>query len=127
MGADSAAAACAFFFARHGKALFHQGFKLRPVADRVFRDFFQHICDVLHEQIRIHDVRGAALGILGFSLVVLAAIDNMTLAAVPVIYANVHFCAAVFTEKQAGQRVDLSVPAGAWIGYNKLDRFFKVV
>ena len=38
----------------------------------------------------------------------------MALAAVPVIYANVHFCAAVFTEKQAGQRVDFSVPVGAF-------------
>ena len=47
---------------------------------------------------------------------VLAAIGNMTLAAVPVIYANVHFCAAVFTEKQAGQRVDFPVPVGAFDG-----------
>ena len=38
----------------------------------------------------------------------------MALAAVPVIYANVHFCTAVFTEKQAGQRVDFSVPVGAF-------------
>ena len=38
----------------------------------------------------------------------------MALAAVSVIYANVHFCAAVFTEKQAGQRVDFSVPVGAF-------------
>ena len=58
-------------------------------------------------------MRRAALGIFGFSLVVLAAIGNMALAAVSVIYANVHFCAAVFTEKQAGQRVDLPVPVGA--------------
>lgn len=59
-------------------------------------------------------MRRAALGIFGFPLVVLAAIGNMALAAVPVIYANVHFCAAVFTEKQAGQRVDFSVPVGAF-------------
>ena len=38
------------------------------------------------------------------SLVVLAAKSNVPLAAVPVIYTNVHFCAAVLTEKQAGQR-----------------------
>ncbi len=56
----------------------------------------------------------AALGIFGFSLMVLAAIGNMALAAVSVIYANVHFCAAVFTEKQTGQRVDFSVPVGAF-------------
>ena len=41
-------------------------------------------------------------GVLGFSLVVLAAKSNVPLAAVPVIYTNVHFCAAVLTEKQAG-------------------------
>ena len=29
------------------------------------------------------------------------------------IYTNVHFCAAVFAEKQAGQRVDFPVPVGA--------------
>ena len=52
-------------------------------------------------------------GVLGFPLVVLAAIGNMALAAVPVIYTNVHFCAAVLTEKQAGQRVDFPVPVGA--------------
>ena len=57
-----------------------------------------------------------AFGVLGFPLVVLAAIGNMALAAVPVIYTNVHFCAAVFTEKQAGQRVDFSVPVGAFDG-----------
>ena len=57
-----------------------------------------------------------AFGVLGFSLVVLAAIGNMTLAAIPIIYANVHFCAAVFTEKQAGQRVDFPVPVGAFDG-----------
>ena len=54
-----------------------------------------------------------AFGVLGFSLVVLAAKSNMPLAAVPVIYTNVHFCAAVLTEKQAGQRVDFPVPVGA--------------
>jgi len=58
-------------------------------------------------------VRGIAFGIFGFALVVLAAKGNMTLAAVPVIYANVHFCAAVFTEHQARQRVDFSVPVRA--------------
>ncbi len=58
-------------------------------------------------------MRGIAFGIFGFALVVLAAKGNMTLAAVPVIYANVHFCAAVFTEKQARQRVDFPVPVGA--------------
>ena len=57
-----------------------------------------------------------AFGVLGFPLVVLAAIGNMALAAVPVIYTNVHFCAAVFTEKQAGQRVDFPVPVGAFDG-----------
>ena len=54
-----------------------------------------------------------AFGVLGFSLVVLAAKSNVPLAAVPVIYTNVHFCAAVLTEKQAGQRVDFPVPVGA--------------
>ena len=44
---------------------------------------------------------------------VLAAKSNVPLAAVPVIYTNVHFCAAVLTEKQAGQRVDFPVPVGA--------------
>ena len=57
-----------------------------------------------------------AFGVLGFSLVVLAAKSNMPLAAVPVIYTNVHFCAAVLTEKQAGQRVDFPVPVGAFDG-----------
>ena len=42
------------------------------------------------------------------------------LAAVPVIYTNVHFCAAVLTEKQAGQRVDFPVPVGA-VSYTHLD------
>ena len=79
-------------------------------------DFLQHFRDGLHEQVRVHDVRGMAFGVLGFSLVVLAAIGNMTLAAIPIIYANVHFCAAVFTEKQAGQRVDFPVPVGAFDG-----------
>lgn len=97
MGADSAAAACAFFFARHGKALFHQGFKLRPVADRIVLDFLQHFRDGLHEQVRVNDVRGMAFGVFGFSLVVLAAIGNVPLAAVSVIYADVHFCAAILT------------------------------
>ena len=55
-----------------------------------------------------------AFGVLGFSLVVLAAKSNVPLAAVPVIYTNVHFCAAVLTEKQAGKRVDFSVPIGAF-------------
>ena len=54
-----------------------------------------------------------AFGVLGFSLVVLAAKSNVPLAAVPVINTNVHFCAAVLTEKQAGQRVDFPVPVGA--------------
>ena len=57
-----------------------------------------------------------AFGVLGFSLVVLAAKSNMPLAAVPVINTNVHFCAAVLTEKQAGQRVDFPVPVGAFDG-----------
>ena len=51
-----------------------------------------------HEQVRVHDVRGMAFGVLGFPLVVLAAKSNVPLAAVPVIYTNVHFCTAVFTE-----------------------------
>ena len=51
-----------------------------------------------------------ALRIFGFSLVVLTAIGDMPLAAVPVIYPYVHFCAAVLTEKQARQRVDFPVP-----------------
>ena len=80
------------------------------LADRVFRDFFQHICDGLHKQIRVNDVRGAALGVFGFPLVVLAAISNVPLAAVSIIYENVHFCAAALTEKQAGQRVDFPAP-----------------
>ena len=54
-----------------------------------------------------------ALGVFGFPLVVLAAIGNVPLAAVSVIYADVHFCAAIFTEKQARQRVDFPVPVGA--------------
>ena len=54
-----------------------------------------------------------ALGIFGFSLVILAAIGNVPLAAVSVIYADVHFCAAILTEKQARQRVDFPVPVGA--------------
>ena len=54
-----------------------------------------------------------AFGVLGFPLVVLAAKSNVPLAAVPVINTNVHFCAAVLTEKQAGQRVDFPVPVGA--------------
>ena len=54
-----------------------------------------------------------AFGVFGFSLVVLAAIGNVPLAAVSVIYADVHFCAAILTEKQARQRVDFPVPVGA--------------
>ena len=54
-------------------------------------DFLQHFRDGLHEQVRVHDVRGMAFGVLGFPLVVLAAIGNVPLAAVSVIYANVHF------------------------------------
>ena len=54
-----------------------------------------------------------AFGVLGFPLVVLAAIGNVPLAAVSVIYADVHFCAAILTEKQARQRVDFPVPVGA--------------
>ena len=51
-----------------------------------------------------------ALRVSGFSLVVLTAIGDMPPAAVPVIYAYVHFCAAVLTEKQARQGVDFPVP-----------------
>ena len=57
-----------------------------------------------------------AFGVFGFSLVVLAAIGNVPLAAVSVIYADVHFCAAILTEKQARQRVDFPVPVGAFDG-----------
>ena len=53
-----------------------------------------------------------ALRIFGFSLVVLTAIGDMPHAAVPVIYAYVHFCAAVLTEKQARQSVDF--PVSVW-------------
>ena len=59
---------------------------------------------------------GITLGVSGFSLVVLTAIGDMPLAAVPVIYPYVHFCAAVLTEKQARQRVDFPVPVGAFDG-----------
>ena len=65
----------------YGKDLFHQGFKFRPVADRIVLDFLQHFRDGLHEQVRVHDVRGMAFGVLGFPLVVLAAIGNVPLAA----------------------------------------------
>jgi len=41
-----------------------------------------------------------ALRVSGFPLVVLTAIGDMPLVAVPVIYPYVHFCAAVLTEKQ---------------------------
>ena len=41
---------------------------------------------------------------------VFTAIGYVPLAAVPVIYPYVHFCAAVLTEKQARQRVDFPVP-----------------
>ena len=54
-----------------------------------------------------------AFGVLGFPLVVLAAIGNVPLAAVPVIYADVHFAPPLFTEKQSRQRVDFPVPVGA--------------
>ena len=57
-----------------------------------------------------------ALGIFGFSPAVLTAIGNVPLAAVPVIYAYMHFRAAVLTEKQAGQRVDFPVPVGVFDG-----------
>ncbi len=67
--------------ASYGKDLFHQGFKFRPAADRIVLDFLQHFCDGLYEQIRVHDVRGMAFGVLGFPLVVLAAIGNVPLAA----------------------------------------------
>lgn len=40
----------------------------------------------------------------------------MTLAAIPIIYANVHFRTAILTEKQARQRVDFPVPVGAFDG-----------
>ena len=76
----------------------------------------KHFRDGLHEQIRVNDVRGIAFGVFGFSLVVLAAIGNMTLAAIPIIYANVHFRTAILTEKQARQRVDFPVPVGAFDG-----------
>jgi len=49
--------------------------------------------------IRVDDVRRMAFRIFGFPLVVLAAIGNVPLAAVSVIYSDVHFCAAVLTEK----------------------------
>lgn len=55
-------------------------------------------------------MRGMTFRISGFPLVVLTAIGDMPLAAVPVIYPYVHFCAAVLTEKQARQRVDFPVP-----------------
>ena len=48
------------------------------------------------------------------SLVVLTAIGNVAFAAVPVIYAYVHFCAAVLTKKQARQWVDFPVTVGAF-------------
>ena len=38
---------------------------------------------------------------------------NMPLAAVPVIYADVHFAPQSLAEKQAGQRVDFPVPVRA--------------
>ena len=66
-----------------------------------------------------------AFGVLGFPLVVLAAIGNVPLAAVSVIYANVHFWTAVFTEKQAGQRVDFSVPVPVE-AINNADEYAKV-
>ena len=44
------------------------------------------------------------------------SIGNMTLAAIPIIYANVHFRTAILTEKQARQRVDFPVPVGAFDG-----------
>ena len=76
----------------------------------------KHFRDGLHEQIRVNDVRGMALGVFGFPLVVLAALGNVPRAASPIIYANVHFCAAILTEKQARQRVDFPVPVGAFDG-----------
>ena len=80
---------------------------------RVVLDFLQHFRDGLHKQVSVNDVWGMALGVFGFPLVVLAAIGNVPLAAVSVIYADVHFCAAILTEKQARQRVDFPVPVGA--------------
>ena len=38
----------------------------------------------------------------------------MVLVAVPIIYANVYFCAAILTEKQNRQRMDFPVPIGAF-------------
>ena len=55
-------------------------------------------------------MRGMALRVSGFPLVVFTAKGNVPFAAVPVIYPYVHFCAAVLTEKQARQRVDFPVP-----------------
>ncbi|MBS6783923.1 MAG: AAA family ATPase, partial [Subdoligranulum variabile] len=54
---------------------------LEPFKDKYDYCLIDCICDGLHKQIRVHDVRRAALGIFGFSLVVLAAIGNMALAA----------------------------------------------
>ena len=65
----------------YGKDLFHQGFKFCPAADRIVLDFLQHFRDGLYEKIRVNGVRGMAFGVLGFPLVVLAAIGNVPLAA----------------------------------------------
>src|SRR3712207_5493728 len=100
----------------YGKALFHQRLKVRLVADRVIRDFTQHLRNGLHEQIGVDVVRGMALWIFGFALAVFATKGNVFFAAVPVIYANVHFRPAVLTEKQARQGVDFSVPVWSFDG-----------
>lgn len=52
-----------------------------------------------------------AFGVLGFPLVVLAAIGNMALAAVPVIYANVHFAPQSL---QKASRTEGGFPRPRW-------------
>ena len=107
-----------FYVTEEEKRLIDEKMKQLPIKQygayfrkmAIVLDFLQHFRDGLHEQVRVDDVWGMALGVFGFPLVILAAIGNMPLAAVPVIYADVHFCAAILTEKQARQRVDFPVP-----------------
>ena len=59
-------------------------------------------------------MRGIVFCFFGVPIVVVVAIGNMVLVAVPIIYANVYFCAAILTEKQNRQRMDFPVPIGAF-------------
>ena len=74
-----------------GKAALYQCFKLRFVGERKPGYLPQDLRDNFHNNIHINAVGGAAFGVLGLALGVLAAIGHIAVAAAPPDGADVHF------------------------------------